>query len=52
MRATERVTDDLTELGTPKLGPRGGGRGRGKPLPRGLKPEGLKEEGLKTDTPG
>ena len=28
-----------------------GGRGRGKPLPRGLKPEGLKEEGLKTDTP-
>ena len=27
------------------------GRGRGKPLPRGLKPEGLKEEGLKTDTP-
>ena len=32
-------------------GPWGGGRGRGKPLPRGLKPEGLKEEGLKTDTP-
>ena len=27
------------------------GRGRGKPLPRGLKPEGLKEEGLKTDIP-
>ena len=29
----------------------GGGRGRGKPLHRGLKPEGLKEEWLKTDIP-
>ena len=28
------------------LGSKGGDRGRGKPLPRGLKPEGLKRRGV------
>ena len=37
-----------TTRGTEGPEPWGGGRGRRKPLPTGLKPEGLKEEGLKS----
>ena len=32
----EAILDALSGLATPDLGSRGGGRGRGKPLPRGL----------------
>ena len=40
MRVTKTVSDEVSEFYTPMLGPRGGGRGRGKPLPRGLGEEG------------
>ena len=40
-----------TTLDTRGPGPRGGGRGRGKPLPRGLKPEGLKRRGVENRHP-
>ena len=49
--AKKSQQEALTTRGPLGPDPWGGGRGRGKPLPRGLKPEGLKEEGLKTDTP-
>ena len=49
--AKKSQQEGQTTRATRGPGPWGGGRGRGKPLPRGLKPEGLKEEGLKTDTP-
>ena len=35
MRVTKTVSDEVTGFGTPMLGPRGGGRGRGNPLPDG-----------------
>ena len=40
MRVTKTVADDVSHFGGTMLGPRGGGRGRGKPLPRGLGEEG------------
>ena len=40
MRVTKTVSDEVSEFSTPMLGPRGGGRGRGKPFPRGLGEEG------------
>ena len=44
--AKKSQQDVPTTRDTSGLGPWGGGRGRGKPVPRGLKPEGLKEEGF------